>query len=93
MEANSLTEDQLREAIIGKTIYLTISGFEFPIYYKSNVRMTGSMGQVAADAVMARTTAVAGGSKRTSFVRVRRVGWTGKPTATRSPVKGVLGTA
>jgi len=48
VEANSLTEDQLREAIIGKTIYLTISGFELPIYYKSNGRMTGSMGQVAA---------------------------------------------
>jgi len=48
VEANSLTEDQLRETIIGKTIYLTISGFELPIYYKSNGRMTGSMGQVAA---------------------------------------------
>jgi hypothetical protein len=41
-------EDQLREAITGKTIYLNISGFELPIYYKANGRMTGSMGKVAA---------------------------------------------
>lgn len=44
MEATSLTEDQLREAIIGKTIYLNVSGFELPICYKANGRMTGSMG-------------------------------------------------
>ena len=48
LEATSLTEDQLREAITGKTIYLSISGFELPIHYKANGRMSGSMGQVAA---------------------------------------------
>jgi hypothetical protein len=48
IEASSLTEDQLREAITGKTIYLKVSGFELPIHYKGNGRMTGSMGAVAA---------------------------------------------
>jgi hypothetical protein len=43
-----MTDDQLREAIIGKTIYLSLSGFELPIHYKANGRMTGSMGAVAA---------------------------------------------
>ena len=48
VEATSLTEDQLRQAIIGKTIYLNVSGFELPIRYKANGRMTGNMGAVAA---------------------------------------------
>jgi hypothetical protein len=48
VEATSLTEDQLRQAISGKTVYLNISGFELPIQYKANGRMSGSMGQVAA---------------------------------------------
>jgi hypothetical protein len=48
IEASSLTEHELREVIIGKTVYLKISGFELPIHYKGNGRMTGSMGQVAA---------------------------------------------
>ena len=48
VEATSLTEDQLREAISGKTVYLSISGFELPIQYKANGRMSGSMGQVTA---------------------------------------------
>jgi hypothetical protein len=48
VEATSLTEDQLSQAIIGKTIYLNVSGYELPIRYKANGRMTGSMGAVAA---------------------------------------------
>jgi hypothetical protein len=48
VEATSLTEDQLREAISGKMVYLNISGFELPIQYKPNGRMSGRMGQVAA---------------------------------------------
>lgn len=48
VDATSLSEEQLREAIVGKTIYLSISGYELPIHYKANGRMTGSMGQVAA---------------------------------------------
>ena len=34
VEAASLTEDQLRQAIIGKTIYLNVSGFELPIRFQ-----------------------------------------------------------
>jgi hypothetical protein len=48
VEASSLTEDQLRQAIIGKTVYLNVSGFELPIRYRGNGRMSGSMGAVAA---------------------------------------------
>jgi hypothetical protein len=48
IEATSLTEDQLREAIVGKTIYLNVSGFDLPILYKANGRMAGNMGAVAA---------------------------------------------
>jgi hypothetical protein len=48
IEATSLTEDQLRQAIVGKTVYLNVSGLELPIRYKVNGRMTGNMGAVAA---------------------------------------------
>jgi hypothetical protein len=48
VQATSLTEDQLRQAIVGKTVYLNVSGFELPIRYKANGRMTGNMGVVAA---------------------------------------------
>jgi hypothetical protein len=48
IEATSLTDDQLREAIAGKTIYLSISGIELPIHYKPNGRMSGSMGRLTA---------------------------------------------
>jgi hypothetical protein len=48
IEATSLTEDQLRQAIVRKTVYLNVSGFELPIRYKPNGRMTGNMGAVAA---------------------------------------------
>jgi hypothetical protein len=48
IDSTSLTEDQLRRAIVGKTVYLNVSGFELPIRYKANGRMTGNMGAVAA---------------------------------------------
>jgi hypothetical protein len=48
VEATSLSDDQLRQAIVGKTIYLKVSGFELPIHYKANGRMTGNVGAVAA---------------------------------------------
>jgi hypothetical protein len=48
IDSTSLTEDQLRQAIVGKTVYLNVSGFELPIRYKANGRMTGNMGAVAA---------------------------------------------
>jgi hypothetical protein len=44
----SLAGDALREAIVGKTVYLNVSGFELPIRYLANGRMRGSMGTVAA---------------------------------------------
>jgi len=47
-EPVKLTGDQLRSAISGKVVYLKISGFEIPIRYAANGRMTGKMGTVAA---------------------------------------------
>ncbi|MGH9809219.1 MAG: hypothetical protein ACRD9W_18535, partial [Terriglobia bacterium] len=44
----SLTGDQLRQAVSGKTVYLNISGFELPIRYSAGGTMSGSMGIVAA---------------------------------------------
>jgi hypothetical protein len=44
----SLTGDQLRQAVSGKTVYLDISGFELPIRYSAGGTMSGSMGIVAA---------------------------------------------
>ncbi len=47
-EPTQLAGDELRQAISGKTVYLNISGFELPITYAANGRMTGKMGTVAA---------------------------------------------
>ena len=47
-EPATLAGDELRGAISGKTVYLKISGFELPIRYSANGRMTGKMGTVAA---------------------------------------------
>lgn len=47
-EPTKLAGDELRNAISGKIVYLNISGFELPITYKANGRMTGKMGTVAA---------------------------------------------
>lgn len=44
----ALSGDELRQAVSGKTVYLKISGFELPIRYAANGRMTGKMGTVAA---------------------------------------------
>jgi hypothetical protein len=44
----SLSADELRRAVAGKTVYLDVSGFELPIRYMGNGRMSGSMGTVAA---------------------------------------------
>lgn len=43
-----LAGDELRQAISGKTVYLNISGFELPISYAANGRMSGRMSTVAA---------------------------------------------
>jgi hypothetical protein len=47
-EPVTLAGDELRQAISGKTVYLNISGFELPIRYTANGRMSGKMGTVAA---------------------------------------------
>jgi hypothetical protein len=47
-EPAMLAGDALREAISGKTVYLNISGFELPIRYAADGRMSGKMGAVAA---------------------------------------------
>ena len=44
----SLSADELRRAVAGKTVYLDVSGFELPIRYLDHGRMSGSMGTVAA---------------------------------------------
>jgi hypothetical protein len=49
-EPAQLAGDELRQAISGKTVYLNISGFELPINYSANGRMTGKMGTIAATA-------------------------------------------
>ena len=45
---STLSADELRNAVTGKTVYLEVSGFELPIHYMGNGRMSGSMGTVAA---------------------------------------------
>ena len=47
-EDAALTGDQLRKTIVGKTVFLKISGFELPIKYAANGRMSGKMSTVAA---------------------------------------------
>ena len=47
-ESVSLAGDELRQAISGKTVYLNVSGFELPIRYSADGRMSGKFGAVAA---------------------------------------------
>ena len=47
-EPVALSGDGLRHAVSGKTVFLSISGFELPISYSANGRMSGKMGAVAA---------------------------------------------
>ena len=47
-EPTTLAGDELRQAISGKTVFLNISGFELPIRYAANGRMSGKMSTVAA---------------------------------------------
>jgi hypothetical protein len=47
-EPISLAGDELRQAISGKTVYLNVSGFELPIKYSPNGRMSGTIGAVTA---------------------------------------------
>ncbi|MGD9502992.1 MAG: hypothetical protein AB7V40_10975 [Methyloceanibacter sp.] len=47
-EPVTLSGGELRQAISGKIVFLNISGFELPISYAANGRMSGKMGAVAA---------------------------------------------
>ena len=47
-EPASLSGDELRKAVSGKTVYLKISGFELPIRYSPGGSMSGRIGAVAA---------------------------------------------
>jgi hypothetical protein len=47
-EPASLSGDELRKAVRGKTVYLKISGFELLIRYSPGGSMSGSMDAVAA---------------------------------------------
>jgi hypothetical protein len=47
-ETQSLGGDELKKAISGKTVFLNVSGFELPIKYAANGRMSAKMGTVAA---------------------------------------------
>ncbi len=47
-EPASLSGDELRKAVSGKTVYLRISGFDLPIRYSEGVSMAANMGAVAA---------------------------------------------
>jgi hypothetical protein len=47
-EPAQLAGDELRQAVSGRTVYLNISGFELPINYAANGRMSGKMSTVAA---------------------------------------------
>ena len=47
-EPATLSGDELRQAISGKTVYLNVSGFELPIRYNANGRMSGKMSTIAA---------------------------------------------
>jgi hypothetical protein len=49
LDTTSLTAEELHQAISEKTVYLNVSGFELPIRYAANGRMTGSMGAVVAN--------------------------------------------
>jgi hypothetical protein len=47
-ESTTLAGDELKKTISGKTVFLNISGFELPINYSANGRMSGKMSTIAA---------------------------------------------
>jgi hypothetical protein len=55
-EAASLSGDELRKTVSGKTVYLRISGFELPIRYFPGGSMVGGMGGVAATVALGEST-------------------------------------
>jgi len=47
-ESISLAGDELRQAVTGKTVYLSVSGFDLPIRYAANGHMSGSIRAITA---------------------------------------------
>jgi hypothetical protein len=47
-EPVTLAGDTLRQAISGKTVFIKISGFELPVTYAANGRMSGKMSAAVA---------------------------------------------
>ncbi len=47
-KSDALNGAELRTAVSGKTVYLSISGFELPIRYAASGTMAGSLGTIAA---------------------------------------------
>lgn len=88
-EPVTLSGDALRQAITGKIVFLNISGFELPIRYAANGRMSGRMSasRQASREATARKTAANGGSRVTVSASNGRAGWTARPTATASPLR------
>ena len=74
---SSLSADELRRAVTGKTVYLDVSGFELPIRYLDNGRMSGTMGAVAATLSIGDPVSDkgVGGSRPTSFASGGQAGW------------------
>ena len=47
-EQVTLSGDELRHAVAGKTVYLKVSGFDLPIRYAANGHMSGRINAIAA---------------------------------------------
>ena len=90
-EPASLSGDELRKAVSGKTVYLRISGFELPIHYSPGGSMAGGMGGVAA--TIAREESASDRGKwwvsASQSASDGRAGWRGRPIATSSPARAI----
>ena len=85
-EPASLSSDELRKAISGKTVYLNISGFELPIRYSASGRMSGKMSTLAASLSRGDGSSDTGNwwVGKDSSASDGRAGWTARPIATSS---------
>jgi hypothetical protein len=86
-EPASLSGNELRKAVSGKTIHLNVSRFELPICYSANGSMSGKMGTVLASFSRGDRASDIGKwwVADDQSARNGRVGWTGRPIATSSP--------
>src|SRR6188474_1793772 len=90
-EPASLSGDELRKAVSGKTVYLRISGSSFP----STIPRVAAWRAVwvglprPLHAKKAHPTAANGGSRPVSSASDGRSGWRGRPIATSSPARAI----